>query len=248
MKRLILAGALIIAMSNPVYAAYERTLRTPLTIDANTTQYTYTPITGNYPYRSSVGDESRIDNLDHYSYYTWGMELGVNLEQVSITGASITFNQIRNWDTGAYDLWVRLIDHNAQNANAVSDGIREYGDSSNTDALAGNGIELNHFSSISGTGDNRIPGVNNSEFRPELGATITYTFDAGELLKLIEYAEDGVIGLGFDPDCHFWNEGVTFNLLTTAKQTSEVPEPATMLLFGTGLAGLAGFRMRKKKR
>jgi PEP-CTERM motif len=30
--------------------------------------------------------------------------------------------------------------------------------------------------------------------------------------------------------------------------SSEVPEPATMLLFGTGLAGLVGFRSRKKKK
>lgn len=38
-----------------------------------------------------------------------------------------------------------------------------------------------------------------------------------------------------------------FRLTNTDDSTGEVPEPATMLLFGAGLAGLAGSRIRRKK-
>lgn len=38
-----------------------------------------------------------------------------------------------------------------------------------------------------------------------------------------------------------------FRLTNTDDSTGEVPEPATMLLFGAGIAGLAGIRSRKRK-
>ena len=45
----------------------------------------------------------------------------------------------------------------------------------------------------------------------------------------------------------YTNAGGYYNPQGYISETAPVPEPATMLLFGTGIAGLVGGRLRKKK-
>ena len=54
------------------------------------------------------------------------------------------------------------------------------------------------------------------------------------------YSADGNFGLSFDPDCHYWNDGVSLKV-----ETAQTPEPATMLLLGSGLIGPAGLKPEK---
>ena len=51
-----------------------------------------------------------------------------------------------------------------------------------------------------------------------------------------------------DPIGYNIDKSLTISVNSSTKQgTSSVPEPATVLLFGTGIAGLAGTRLRRKK-
>lgn len=83
------------------------------------------------------------------------------------------------------------------------------------------------------------------------GYTYTYTFQADELAALNAYLDAaGSLNdfvLAFDPDCHFYNTGITLNLYDNGGFTQQaVPEPATLMLFGTGLA-YVGRRYRRKR-
>lgn len=79
------------------------------------------------------------------------------------------------------------------------------------------------------------------------------TISGGEdvLLNLNAYSGMSNLQIAFryfdpNPDAWDWYAQVD-NVLITADPTDPVPEPATILLIGTGLVGLAGARLRRKK-
>jgi hypothetical protein len=191
MKRILfLIFALILIFSGP----------------ATATVYTFQP------------DPVDLFDLDHYKYYSWGINWSIPSGEV-ITGASLFLDNIRNWNNNPNDLWIHLLDSPREGVLVRWDG------QGGGDNLAGFGILLNHWEDLTTTPQD-----------------ISYAFNNSQIATFNMYAADGVWGTGWDPDCHYWNDGVTLSV-----ETAPVPEPATMLLLGTGLLGLAGFRRKFKK-
>jgi hypothetical protein len=182
-----------------------------------------------------------LTDLDHHSVYTWRID-NVNLSGQTITSVKLTFNNISNWDSNPNTLFIHLLD------TAKGSGVTSFIDDPTgsapvldiTDDFVNPRFHSNaNWLVAAGTADTFLTSRSFTT-TPE---TFVYNFTEAQITTLAAYISNGGnFALGFDPDCHFYNSGI---VLTIDTQTATIPEPTTMVLLGSGLAG-AYLRRRRQ--
>ncbi len=176
---------------------------------ANAEVYTFTP------------NPSDLNDLDHFYYYTWGINWDKPADEV-IVEAELSIRNIWNWDDEDNILYVHLLDNPQLGVKSFWD------DQGGGNAFAGQGTQIGTWSDPNG-------GVND-------GYDLKFKFSQlGLIDDLNTYLANDRFGFGFDPDCHYFNDGVKFKITT-----APVPEPTSMVALGLGVVGLAR-RFRRKK-
>jgi hypothetical protein len=159
-----------------------------------------------------------LGDLDHTLVYTWGINTTWNPATDVVSSVTLTFKNIYNWDDEPNVLNIHLLDSGTLGVTTKSDN------QGGGDNFAGQGVLLKKYTNLS-----------------THARTLVYTFTTEQVATLNAYAADGRFALGLDPDCHFYNSGVSLCLITDAIQ---LPEPMTL----TGVAtGFAAMLIRRRK-
>lgn len=168
-----------------------------------------------------VPPDHDIYDLDHWYYYSWGIDYTIP-ETETITAARLEIYQISNWNNQENYLYAHLLEDcpaGLSRGHDVNDAFADYFE----DDYSGEEMWL-FTESFTTTPVNYV-----------------YNFSADELAYLTESLLDGNFGIGFDPDCHYYNRCIRLVI-----NTGPIPEPATIALLGTGLA-VFGWARRKRR-
>ena len=203
-----------------------------------------------------------LNDLDHHKLYTWRVN-NIDLTNKEIVSAKLSFDNIRNWNSEANVLHLHLFD------TSVYNNVKGfYDDNPNNDNVTDltddfNNTRYHHGIDASGAAAPwLIANGTASSFLTDKSFTSTATDWSYDFLAnnkatvLTDYLLNGKnIALGFDGDCHYYNDGVTLTIETKSATTSggkwashPIPEAGTLTLIALGSLGLiGGFSVRRRK-
>lgn len=176
---------------------------------------------GTYTFSPTPAD---LYDLDHYYNYTWGINWTAPAGE-QITAATLSIKNINNWtyEPNANWLYMHLLDNVAPGVSSM------YDNQAGGDQFAGQGKLIAVYTD------------NDTAYK-----NLSYNFDSNLLSSLKTYSADSKWGFGFDPDCHYYNDCISFTVCTEKLPTPPVPEPMSMVLSAMGLSSLVGLRRFKK--
>lgn len=183
-----------------------------------------------------------LNDLDHYSAYTWRLD-NINLNGGTITAASLTFTNIRNWDTNANVLHLWLLD------TAKSAGVASFIDEPTKVAPVTDLTDDFLSTRFHGNANWLVTNGTAQTFLKDksFGTTpsnYTLNFTASQLAVLQQYINNGRnVAFGLDPDCHFFNDGVSFTMNITP-----VPEMNALFPLVGLLAAVSSTHILRRRR
>jgi len=174
---------------------------------------------GTYTFTPNPSD---LDDLDHKKYYSWGINWQKPTNEV-IVEAVLKIKNIWDWQVEEDHLYTHLLNNPDLGVKTFDD------DESGGDNWAGQGPLIGVFSDPLGG-------------EPQNFDLIYKFSELGLVDDLTSFLSNNRFGFGFDPECHYFNDGIKFTITT-----QPVPEPAAFLALGLGVAGIAIRRSLRKK-